>query len=254
MWIDGEGGLEAGDAHRGLLERAPPCPRACAGRGRSRCMSIRPERTASISAWRSSSERSGGFILKRRSRQRTASSVSVRWCGVASQVICDARPPWRRRPPRPTRAPRGAGRGCARSRTRRARSRGRSSSTRRPTGRPAMPSSAATSPSCMTPLPESSGSSSWSAIWSAGERLVLERAAHHAGAPDRQAVVGEADGAGVGELGHVGELLAAHAAGDGGEEAGRARWRRSRRARAGTRSRPGCRPGGSVFAMPSIPQ
>ncbi len=49
--------------------------------------SIVPERRPSISAWRSASARSGGFILKRASRLRTASSVSVRWCGVASQVI-----------------------------------------------------------------------------------------------------------------------------------------------------------------------
>ena len=33
-----------------------------------------------------------GFILNRESRLRTSSSVSVRWCGVASQVIRDAPP------------------------------------------------------------------------------------------------------------------------------------------------------------------
>ena len=48
--------------------------------------SIRPERTASISARRSASERSGGFIFMFVSSVRTASSVSSRWCGVASQV------------------------------------------------------------------------------------------------------------------------------------------------------------------------
>ncbi len=40
--------------------------------------SMVPSRSPSISAWRSSSVRSGGFILKRESRLRTASSVSVR--------------------------------------------------------------------------------------------------------------------------------------------------------------------------------
>ena len=52
--------------------------------------SIAPLRSASISAWRSSSARSGGFILKFASSERTASSVSVRWCGETSAVICDA--------------------------------------------------------------------------------------------------------------------------------------------------------------------
>ena len=50
--------------------------------------SIVPSRSPSISAWRSASERSGGFILKRiGSRLRTSSSVRQRWCGVASQLI-----------------------------------------------------------------------------------------------------------------------------------------------------------------------
>ena len=48
--------------------------------------SIVPLRSASISAWRSLSVRSGGFILKLASSERTASSVRQRWCGVTSQV------------------------------------------------------------------------------------------------------------------------------------------------------------------------
>ena len=48
--------------------------------------SIVPSASPSISAWRSSSVRSGGFILKRASRLRTSSSVSTRWWGEASQV------------------------------------------------------------------------------------------------------------------------------------------------------------------------
>ena len=127
--------------------------------------SIVPSRRPSISAWRSSSVRSGGFILKRESRLRTASSVSVRWCGVASQVIRDAGRLRRARPPRPTRAHErcwtwiarllvGGERGVAgdhrRLRDRRDRRRARAR--------------AETSPSCITPSPESSGSSSCSAI------------------------------------------------------------------------------------------
>jgi hypothetical protein len=41
--------------------------------------SIAPERSASISAWRSDSARSGGFIFMFVSSVRTASSVSRRW-------------------------------------------------------------------------------------------------------------------------------------------------------------------------------
>ncbi len=48
--------------------------------------SISPEVSASTSAWRSFSLRSGGFILKRLSSVRTTSSVRVRWCGVASAL------------------------------------------------------------------------------------------------------------------------------------------------------------------------
>ena len=46
--------------------------------------STTPERTASISAWRSASAASGGFIFTLASSERTASSVSSRWCGEAS--------------------------------------------------------------------------------------------------------------------------------------------------------------------------
>ena len=50
--------------------------------------SIVPVRRPSISAWRSSSQRSGGFIFSRVSSfSSSAWSVSVRWCGLASQVI-----------------------------------------------------------------------------------------------------------------------------------------------------------------------
>ena len=42
-----------------------------------------------------------------------------------------------------------------------------------------------------------------------GERVVLQRAAHHAGSGDRTTVVGEPDGAGVGERSQLCELLSA---------------------------------------------
>ena len=53
----------------------------------------------------------------------------------------------------------------------------------------------------------------------ARDRGVLERAPHQPGRRDRAAVVGEGDRARVGELGHLGQLLAELAAGDRGEEA-----------------------------------
>ena len=50
--------------------------------------SIVPSLRPAISAWRSSSERSGGFIFSRVSRVSSRiASVSVRWCGLASHVI-----------------------------------------------------------------------------------------------------------------------------------------------------------------------
>ena len=61
----GERRLQAGRAHRRLLERAPPSRRARAARGRSRCSRSTPSRRPSMSAWRSLSARSGGFILRR---------------------------------------------------------------------------------------------------------------------------------------------------------------------------------------------
>ena len=53
-----------------------------------------------------------------------------------------------------------------------------------------------------------------------GQSLVLERLAQHAGPHHRKAIVGEADRPGVGQLGHLGQLLAALAAGDRGQEPG----------------------------------
>ena len=84
-----------------------------AARGRSRSPRSSPSRSAAISAWRSSSVRSGGFIFRFGSSVRTASSVSERWCGVTSPLACAPRRR-ARRAARPTRGPRGAGGAAAR--------------------------------------------------------------------------------------------------------------------------------------------
>ena len=108
--------------------------------------------------------------------------------------------------------------------------RGRPSSTPTIDGIPAIPSRAETAPSCITPSPESAGSSSCSAITPPAQPLVLERLAQHPGRGDRLAVVGEAERAGVAQRGHLGQLLArAGRRVIDGQEAGRhprlLRWR-----------------------------
>ena len=55
----------------------------------------------------------------------------------------------------------------------------------------------------------------------AAQPLVLERLAQHAGRDDRLAVVGEAERARIAQLRHLGQLLAAQAAGDRRQEADR---------------------------------
>ena len=176
--------------------------------------SIVPLRSASTSAWRSCSVRSGGFILKRLSSVRTTSSVSVRWCGVASRAhrAPDVLGPLDARRPTPRR--RGAGSGRARARSARARRRARSSSTRRPTGCPPGRARAETAPSCITPSRDSAGSSSCSAItpphrrwyWSALRSIPAETT----GLPSSVKPSAPASRS----AGHLGQLLALQAAGD----------------------------------------
>ena len=125
--------------------------------------SITPLRSASISAWRSDSARSGGFILKRLSVERTVSSVSVRWWGEASPETCA---PWAL----------ASASACTDSTQERCWKWTRASSYRasaasRATivdsdsdGIPAIPSRAETAPSCITPSPDSAGSSSCRAM------------------------------------------------------------------------------------------
>ena len=86
-------------------------------------------------------------------------------------------------------------------------------------GMPARPRRAETTPSCMTPLPDSVGSSSCRAMIPPHELLVLQRLAQDAGAVDGLAVVGEAERAALAQLGHLGQRLAVQAARDRGEEA-----------------------------------
>jgi hypothetical protein len=72
----------------------------------------------------------------------------------------------------------------------------------------------------------------------AGDGVVLQRAAHHAGVGDRAAVVGEARGAGVGESAHLGQLRSLLAARDRGHEPDRhVRLFRSARAEAAQHGR-----------------
>ena len=171
--------------------------------------SITPLRSASTSARRSRSVRSGGFILKRLSSVRTTSSVSVRWCGRDLAADPRARPPW---PARSASHRLDAGevlevhaRVLVARRARASRATIVDSDT---DGIPARPSRAETAPSCITPSPDSAGSSSCSAITPPAQPLVLERLAQHPGRDDRLAVVGEAERAGVAQLGHLGQLLA----------------------------------------------
>ena len=88
---------------------------------------------------------------------------------------------------------------------------------------PPRPSAAETAPSCMTPPPDRSGSSSWRAIVPPQSRWYWSARRMMPGAGDRQAVVGEGGRAGLAQLAHLGQLLAPHADGHGGDEADRDR-------------------------------
>ena len=86
---------------------------------------------------------------------------------------------------------------------------------------PARPSNVETAPSCITPAPDNSGTSSCSASTRAGEPLVLERLAHPPGVRDRHAVVGEARCSLGRQLHHLRELRPGETARDRSEEADR---------------------------------
>ena len=124
--------------------------------------SMTPLRRPSTSAWRSSSLRSGGFILRRGSRPRTSSSVIVRWCGLASHVTATPRALAAAMTATDSRAERCWMwiRACSYSASAQSRAIIVDSLT---LGIPATPSSALTTPSCIAPVPDSAGSSSCSA-------------------------------------------------------------------------------------------
>ena len=73
---------------------------------------------------------------------------------------------------------------------------------------PASPSRAETSPSCIDAGAGQARVLLVQREHAAAEPLVLERLAQDRGAVDRLAVVGEAERAGVGELGHLGQRVA----------------------------------------------
>ena len=172
---------------------APPSRRARAGRGRWRCSRSCPMRSPSMSARRSASVRSGGFIFRRVSRPRTAcvgqGQVVRAW---PRQLTRDAALLGLPRPPAPTRRTTGAGCGCARPRSRPARV-ARDHRRLADAGIPAMPSSALTSPSCIAPRPLSDGSSSWRASTPPHRRWYCSALRSIPARDDRLAVVGEAE-------------------------------------------------------------
>ena len=75
-------------------------------------------------------------------------------------------------------------------------------------GIPASPSRAETAPSCITPSPESAGSSSCSAITPPHSRWYWSALRSIPARHDRLAVVGEAERAGVAQRRHLGQLAA----------------------------------------------
>ena len=235
--------------------RAPPSPRRRAGRGRwRRSRSCRRAGPRSGPGGRPRL-RSGGFILKRASRAATASSVSVRWCG---RRLAADRDPGRLGGAR--RLDRLARREVldvdpgvlVERRARQSRAIIVDSET---DGTPASPSAAETAPSCMTPSPESSGSSSCRAIGRPPRRWYWSaRRSTRALRIGRPSSV-KPTAPGLAQLGHLGQLLARHPVGDGGDEADRDRRPRPR-ARFAERARasPAASTGGSVLAIATIPQ
>ena len=185
---------------------------------------IVPSRSASRSAARSSSERSGGFIFRLVSRVRTLSSVRQRWWGETSRADRD---------PAALRGPDG-GHGLP---GREMHYMQRSSlicgkgavaldhhATPPPTASPRARARPRRRPSCICPSRERVGSSSWRARIRPGDGAVLERPLHQA-RRTRPGLPSSVNAAAPrrGELGHLGQLLAAKALRDRRHEAGRDR-------------------------------
>ena len=183
---------------------------------------IVPSRTASSSALRSSAARSGGFIFRFASSERTASSVSTRWCGVASPVACDAGR--ERMPQRVDRLARREVQQVDRLLlvARRARGRVRPSRSRPPTGSRRSPSAAETvalvhlARRARASAPRSAAAIRRPVIaWYWSARRISPGAT--TGRPSSR----EPGRARVGELGHLRQLLAELALRDRGQEADR---------------------------------
>ena len=173
-----------------------------------------------MSAWRSSSARSGGFILRRVSSVRTSSSVIVRWCGLASQVTATPRALASRidldRLARrevldvDPRALVAGQRAVAGDHRRLADARDAGDAEQR-----------ADDALVHRALARQRRVLLVQREHAAAQALVLQRAAKDAGVGDRPAVVGEAGGAERAQLGHVGQLAALQAARDRRHEADR---------------------------------
>ena len=206
--------------------------------------SIVPSRRPSISAWRSASVRSGGFIFSRVSSARGTRLVGEREVvrgGLGGDPHA-ARLGLRDRLDRLARA-QVLDVDARRPRSRRSRRRGRSSSTREIDGIPAEPEPRGDLALVHDAVAATATGPPRAAR--ARRRTAAGTAAPCAASParcDRLAVVGEAERAGVAQLGHLGQRLAREPARDRGEEADRdARLapRRRRAASAGpARSRP----------------
>ena len=209
--------LEPGHTERRLLERGLLL---VAGMWRmigrdtaERAVPQRPEQRLAVA-----SARSGGLIFSFASRVRTASSVRQRWCGVTSALTVTPRVA--RRPERATESDADTCMICRGRRSYAARAQSRSIIADSATdGQPARPSSADTAPSCICPSRERDGSSSCSGSRRPVTTLYCSARCNRPADDNGSAVVGEPGGPGVGELGHLGQLLAAQALRDRRHEA-----------------------------------
>ena len=251
----GEGGLEAGHAHRRLLERLLLLLARVRGVvGGDAVDRARAQRPRSAPGGRPRA-RSGGFILKLRVERpdRLVGQQQVVRRGLAGDL--HARGLARARSPRPSRARTRAGRGCGRPRRRRARSRAR--------------------PSCRLGDRRDAGQAEQRRDLAlvhhavARQRRVLlvqrEHAARPAagtgapGASRRPTATGRPSSVKPAapasrELGHLGQLLAPLPDGDRGQEAGRDARLGARRARAASAAPAPSPPPGSVLGMARIAQ
>ena len=178
----GEGGLEAGHAHRRQLERLllllARVRGVVGGHAVDRAGAQRLDQRLAVGL---GAQRRVHLEVRVERADRLVGEQQVVRRGLAGHLR--ARPPGRARSPRPSRARTRAARGCGRPRRRRARSRARPAWTRTPTGcRPAR-AAPTPRPRASRPGPTATGSSSWSAssrparrwYWSAWRITPAER-------------------------------------------------------------------------------